>query len=354
MTLTSRAVCQERLRRVFPEQVTHRGRLTNQLAASAVFVSLYVGSVAGARKVRPSMVLWMCDAAARRTRITERREWYEAALRGKRSLSELLRTWGVQHQPWYGDNTREPLRDETFRTWAEYGALLRDETVPTTSPVPQWSLADDFASLFRTRLRGDELERAISRWQENHLGAAGLARVAIARQLAGPGAQVVVDLPGGGRRTLAPGGSSLIVKGVIERLAPRLLERPGVLFISESREHVDVVDDRLLRRLGIEIDAARVLPDALLFDAGPGVFWLVEAAYTAGASDEARKAALVEWAVSQNLDPAACRYLSAFVSRTAQPFRRLVSSLAWGTHVWFLDEPENVIRLEELPERSHS
>ncbi len=220
--------------------------------------------------------------------------------------------------------------------------------------MPQWSLADDFASLFRTRLRGDELERAISRWQENHLGAAGLARVAIARQLAGPGAQVVVDLPGGGRRTLAPGGSSLIVKGVIELLAPRLLERPGVLFISESREHVDVVDDRLLRRLGIEIDAARLLPDALLFDAGPGVFWLVEAAYTAGAIDEARKAALVEWAASQNLDPAACRYLSAFVSRTAQPFRRLVSSLAWGTHVLFLDEPESVIRLEELPERSHS
>lgn len=30
---------------------------------------------------------------------------------------------------------------------------------------------------------------------------------------------------------------------------------------------------------------------------------------------------------------------------------QLVSSLAWGPHVWFLDEPEHVMRLEDLPER---
>jgi len=52
------------------------------------------------------------------------------------------------------------------------------------------------------------------------------------------------------------------------------------------------------------IDEARLLPDALLFDGGPGTFWLVEAVYTAGAIDEGRKAALAEWAESQGLDPA--------------------------------------------------
>lgn len=92
MSLPSRAVCQEHLRLIFPEQLPHRGRLTNQLAASGVFVCLYVGAVDGNRNVRPSMVLWMCDAAARRARVVERRAWYDAALRGKRSLSELLRS----------------------------------------------------------------------------------------------------------------------------------------------------------------------------------------------------------------------------------------------------------------------
>jgi hypothetical protein len=351
MRLLGRAECQERLQLLFPEELPRRGRLTNLLAASAVFVFLYVGSVEGERQIRPSMALWMCDRAAQRARASERRQWYEAAARGKRALADLLASWGVPHQPWYGDNTREPLRDETFRGWAQYGAVLRDETVPTTSPAPSWSLAADFAAVFDPRLRGDSLADAIEDWRQEHLGAAGLARVAVAQQLAGLGGQVFVELPGGARRTLAPGGSSLILKGVIEQLAPRLLERPGVLFLSESREHVDVVDARLLRRLGISVDAARLLPDALLFDAGPGTFWLVEAVYTAGAIDEARKEALSQWSSSQSIDPDCCRYLSAFVSRTASPFRQLVSSLAWGTHVWFLDEPEQVMRLEDLPER---
>ena len=50
-------------------------------------------------------------------------------------------------------------------------------------------------------------------------------------------------------------------------------------------------------------------------------------------STTARKAALTEWASAQNLDVNACRFLSAFVSRTAQPFRQLIAVLAWGTHV---------------------
>lgn len=40
---------------------------------------------------------------------------------------------------------------------------------------------------------------------------------------------------------------------------------------------------------------------------------------------------------------------------SAEPLSRsdsLVAALAWGTDVWFLDEPEHVMRLEDLPERA--
>ena len=59
MELPSQALCQERLARIFPETLPQRGRLTNQLAASAIFVALYVDAVEGRNKLRPSMVLWM-------------------------------------------------------------------------------------------------------------------------------------------------------------------------------------------------------------------------------------------------------------------------------------------------------
>jgi hypothetical protein len=348
MSLPSRDVCQERLRLIFPEAWPQRGRLTNQLAAAAVFTCLYVWAVEGERRIRPSMVLWMCDQAAARTSEEERRRWYEAALRGKLKLEALLESWGMTHHPWYADNTREPLRDETFRAWARLGAILRDETVPTTSPRPQWSLASDFAALFDATIEDAELLERIDDWQDDHLGAIGRTRVALARQLAGPGEQVVVTLPGSQIRTLAPGGSSLILKGVVEELAPRLLERPAVLFISESRQHLHIVDAELLRELGIEADSARLLPDALLFDAGPGLFWFVEAVLTDGAIDEGRKISLDQWAKEQGIPSDRCRYLTAFTGRTAAPFRRLVGSLAWGTYVWFLEEPDKIVRFEDL------
>jgi hypothetical protein len=348
MRLPDRALCQERLGLVFPEPLAQRGRLTNQLAASAVFVALYVDAVAGERRLRPSMVLWMCDEAAKRTRPEERRDWYQATLRGKRQLAELLESWGIGHRPWYADNTREPLRDETFRSWYRLGAILRDETVPTTSAKPQWSLAPDFTALFDPDLQGEELLECIDDWQDDHLGTIGRARIALARQLAGPGEQVTVMLPGGLIRTLAPGGSSLILKGVVEELAPRLLDQPTLLFISESRRHLDVIDATLLRELGIEPNLSRLLPDALLFDAGPGLFWFVEAVFTDGAIHEGRKGALEAWALEQGIPADRCRYVTAFVGRTSQPFRRLVASLAWGTLVWFLDEPDKIVRLEDI------
>jgi BsuBI/PstI restriction endonuclease domain/BsuBI/PstI restriction endonuclease HTH domain len=351
MDLPSRALCQRRLDLIFPDTIPQRGRLTNQLAASAVFVCLYVGAVDGARKLRPSMVLWMCDAAAALDGDDERDLWYAAALRGKRDLAALLRDWGITHSPWYADNTREPLRDETFRMWSRLGAIVRDESVSTTSSKPQWSLAADFAALFDADSSDDELAERIDDWREDHLGPVGRARALLARQLLGAREEVVVSLPGGLTRTLAPGGSSLILKGVIELLAPRLLEQPAVLLISESRQHVDVIDASLLDRLGIAADTARLLPDALLFDAGPGNFWFVEAVFTDGAIDEGRRAALAAWAESQGIPARRCRYVTAFIGRTAPPFRRLVDSLAWGSYAWFLDEPDRILRLDPLPAR---
>jgi hypothetical protein len=133
MAPPSRELCEQRLSLIFPEALPQRNRLTGRLASAAVFVCLYTSAVDGKVRIRPSMVLWMSDAAAAREDDADRREWYRAALSGKRALAALHETWGVTHVPWYADNTREPLRDEIFRAWAVFGAITRDETMQTTS-----------------------------------------------------------------------------------------------------------------------------------------------------------------------------------------------------------------------------
>ncbi len=128
------------------------------------------------------------------------------------------------------------------------------------------------------------------------------------------------------------------------------MDEPAVLAISESARKVAVVDKELLDGLGIVIKAARLLPDALLFDASPGRFWFVEVVATDGEINEARKADLLTWAASQGIAASACGFLTRFLSRTDAAFRRRVPTIAWGTLVWFLDEPDKLFRLEELPE----
>ncbi len=292
------------------------------------------------------MVLWMSDAAAARGDEADRHEWYQAALAGKRALVALHEKWGVRHEPWYADNTREPLRDEIFRAWSTFGAIARYETLQTTSSTPQWSLTADFAALFDPSLGEDAAAESIADWREDHLGTIGLARVAVAEQIANAGSAISVNLPNGLTRALAPGGTSLILKGVIERFAPRVLAQPAVLFISESRQHVDLIDAQLLRRLGMAIKADRLLPDALLFDVERGEFWFVEVVFSDGPIDEARRNALLNWAESQGIPVEQCRFLTAFAGRTSASFRRLAASLAWGSAVWFLDEEEHVMYLD--------
>lgn len=354
MALVSRDECERRLRLILPPEVVGDRVVAGRLAGAAVFVFTFCDAVDGRHRLRPSAVLWMCDEAARRRRPAQRERWRAAAVRGHAVVRELVESWGVEHRPWYAENSRETLRDEVFREWQRLGALDRDEAVPTTSSRPAWTLRGDFAALFDSALRGEALSTAISAWQDVHLGRAGVARRAVQRNRERAQQAVQVQLPNGALRQLRPGESSLLIKGVVEDLAPRLLGDPAVLAISESARKVDLVDGDLLEQLGLAIAADRLLPDALLFDLDAGEFWFVEAVATDGEISEGRRDDLLRWAADRGIAAADCRFLTAFVSRTQPAFHRRVSSLAWGSLVWFLTEPDYVLRLEPLPSSSSS
>ena len=110
---------------MFPERLADRAKLTGQAAASAVFVCLYSGAVGDARRIRPSMVVWMCNEAARRTSEHDRNAWYQAALGSHSKVIQLLRSWGKSHSPWYKENSRE-FRDDVLPPLERHGAVVRD------------------------------------------------------------------------------------------------------------------------------------------------------------------------------------------------------------------------------------
>jgi len=182
---------------------------------------------------RPSTVIWMSDEAFARDDDAGRLAWREAAARGSKQVEELHKGWGITYQPVYKENSRETLRDETFRGWREHGALRMRPGIPTSSSAPRWALLDDFADLFDPELQEETFRAAADKWRETHLDPGTRLKAAFALNAETAKHAVILNLPDGTTRTLEPTDSSLIIKGVVENWAPMRLAQPVVLAISD-------------------------------------------------------------------------------------------------------------------------
>jgi len=332
--------------------------LSNPLAGTAVAAMIYVNAVAAedgnlvadATWARPSTALWFSDAPLRHATAAERISWREAALVGRGKLRTLQANWGEPFEPYYGDNSRETLRDETLNKWLELGAVYHRPGMPTSSSQPRWALLPAFADLFDPTVAGDALNTAVEAWRDSYMNPGARLRAILAGNQLQQAHEVSVALPDGSTRSLEPGLASIILKGVIEQWAPRRLERPVVLTISEPGDKIHTGDAQILRRLGLRIDVSRVLPDALIADVGvdPVAFWIIEAVATDGPIDEARRVKLLRWANEQNIATANCNFMTAFASRGGGPAKRRLKDLAAGTFAWYADEPEHELAWSQI------
>ena len=337
-----RELVAERLPLIFTDGVENRGYCTRELAASTVFAAIYIGAVEGYDGVLgPVHVYRMTDEQAAMTSDADRLA-YAAAIRAKRD---------VPGRRWYKDNTREPIRDETLRDGlVAVGAIIRREDMPTTSGLPRYVLKSDFAALFAPTLDGDDLATAITAYQTKHLSAAALARVSI--MLSGASAStstVPVTFPNGSTRNLAPGPSSIISKAVVEVFAPRFLEQPVVLWLSESGNKVVVQDDKLAAKLGLKIEPDKNLPDLILADVGGDhpLFVFVEVVATDGAMHQRRKDAILALTDAAGFPRDHVAFLTAYAHREGPGYRKTVSHLAWGSFAWFAAEPDHLVVMRD-------
>ena len=331
----------ERLQTIFPEGTANRNYVTREIAAKTVFVMLYIGAIEGAECwLRPDQVTRMTDAQTVLAEDEDREAW----------LAESMRpAAGYIEGRWYAANTREPIRDETLREGlVRMGAVKEREGLPTTSPLPRYALAEEFARLFDSGLTGEVLQAGIQEWQRANLSRGALARVAIMRRgaVAREG-RVLVTFPSGETRHMEPGPSSVISRAVVEEFAPRFLEQPGVIWLSESRNQVVARDDRLAQDIGLTIQPDRNLPDLILVDLGPAepLLVFVEVVATAGPVSEARQAALMAIATEAGFNENQVAFLTACADRDDAAFKASVSELAWRSFAWFMSEPDHIVVL---------
>ncbi|RJR33167.1 MAG: restriction endonuclease [Desulfobacteraceae bacterium] len=334
---------------VFPDGIEHRNYLIREMAAKTVFVMLYVGAIEGTNRwLRPDQVTKMTDLQAAGTSEKARLLWaQESLIPGK--MKDVAGRW-------YAPNTREPIRDETLRYGLVLtGAVIERSGLPTTSAKPRYALNRGFAELFDERLSEETTLRKIRSWQMKHLSQGALARIQILKQGIVDAGQkgILVSFPNRETRMLAAGPSSVISKDVIEVFAPAFLQRPGVIFLSESGNKVVARDDKLARSIGLEIKADRNLPDIILVDIGPKnpLLVFIEVVATDGAITQSRKVALLDIAYQAGFNSKHVAFVSAFLDRRTGAYRKLASELAWGSFAWFRSEPDMIIILRQSGEK---
>ena len=333
----------ERLGTIFPEGTAHRNFLIREMAAKTVFTMLYVGAVHGTECwLRPDQVTRMTDDQAASTGEEDRIAWRDASLR---PTNESIAG------RWYAANTREPIRDETLREGlVRTGAVKQREDLPTTSPLPRYALAPEFASLFDPALAGEARQATIAAWREASLTRGALARIAILhRGAVAAEERVLVTFPNGETRHMEPGPSSVISKAVVEEFAPRFLENPGVISLSESRNKVVARDDELAQAIGLEIQPDLNLPDLILVDLGSAdpLLVFVEVVATAGAISESRKDALMSMATDAGFMSGQVAFVTAYEDRNHSAFKSSISELAWRSFAWFMSEPDHIMVLKQ-------
>lgn len=346
MPMLTRDEVHARLQEIFPDGAPNRAYLTRMLAASTVFVALYIDAIEGSgTMLGPKHVYRMTDEQAALVDDASRTAY----------ATGVLRTGSqTEGRRWYQDNTREPIRDETLREGlVAIGAVIERTDLPTTSSKPRYALKASFAALFDPALTGGPLQARIAAWQTEALNKGALARLAIVRQGAGVSAdQVLVTFPNGETRRMKPGPSSEITKAVVEVFAPAFLTAPAVVFLSESGNKVVARDDALARSIGLAIQADKNLPDTILVDLGPvhPLLVFVEVVATDGPISQRRKEALEELVAEAGFPAEHVAFVTAYLDRSAGPFKKTVDSLAWGSYAWFAAEPERLMVFSETRE----
>jgi hypothetical protein len=344
----TRTLVHHRLQMIFPDGTPNRTYCVRLMAASTVFTMLYIGAVEGTDVfLAPKHVYRMTD---------EQAELEDAQARSDYCVAAVKARFSATGSRWYADNTREPIRDETLREGlTPVGAVIARADLPTTSSKPRYALRAAFAELFGPARDGSDLEVAIEKFQEGALSKGALARLAIVRHGAARGALgPMVSFPSGETRRLAPGKSSTIAKAVIEVFATRFLREPAVLSLSESGNKTAARDVELAASIGLTIESDRNLPDVVLVDLAGNepLLVFVEIVATDGPVTERRRDAILRQTDAAGFHRSRVAFLTAYEDRGSDAFRRTISSVVWGSFVWFASEPDKLLILKEWSVRT--
>lgn len=234
----------------------------------------------------------------------------------------------------YAPNTRETIRDDAVKFFAEAGLLLRnpdDASRPTNSGKTVYQIEPAALALIQSNGTED--------WPAGvtaYLKKSSAIRAEIQRHRTL--ARVPVTLPGGQKVTLSAGGQNPLIKAVVEEFCPRFAPGATIAYIGDTETKFLHLETAYLERLGITLDAAAKMPDIVAHDHRRNWLILLEAVTSAGPVDGKRRMELKELFKNSK---AGLVFVTAFETRKVM--QSFLSQISWETEVWIAEDPDHLI-----------
>jgi hypothetical protein len=259
--------------------------------------------------------------------------WNESGspLRGIAPIIEFIyKEYGVRYAP----NTRETIRDEAVKHFAELGLIVRnpdDPTRPTNSGKTVYQIESQALGLIR-RFETADWNTFLPGYVNSQ--ATILHELERRRILT----RVPVKLPSGETVTLSPGGQNPLIRKIIEEFCPRFIHGGIVVYVGDAEDKFLRLDAKYLKGLSVEIPTPSKMPDVVIHDPKRNWLLLIEAVASAGPVDGKRRKELKDLfrgCISGLV------FVTAFLSRDIM--RAFLTQISWESEVWVADDPDHLI-----------
>ena len=234
----------------------------------------------------------------------------------------------------YAPNTRETVRRQTIHQFLDAGVVVINPdqpSRPTNSPYAVYQIEAGLLELLRTYGTAD--------WKkglETHLASIETlkARYAQARQMK----RIPIHISPGKIITLSPGGQNILVERIIKDFCELFTGGGKLVYVGDTDKKWAYFNERLLKSLGVTIDAHGKMPDVIVYIKKKKWLVLIEAVTSHGPVNPKRRNELKRLFKDSK---AGLVFVTAFLDR--HTMTKYLSDISWETEVWVADAPSHLI-----------
>ena len=262
---------------------------------------------------------------------------WTAASSPLRGITQMMDFFAEAYGKRYAPNTRETIRKHSVHQLVEAGLVAKNpdrSSRPTNSPntVYQFtSIALELLQSFGSKAWTGKLQAYLRSAQTLSRQYARERRTKRLPVRVAPGEVV----------KLSPGPHSSLIKKVLDDFGAIFVPGATVVYVGDTERKWAYFDQRLLSRLGAQVDEHGKMPDIVLYDESRSWLVLVEAVSTHGPIDAKRHTELRRLFVGSK---PGLVFVTAFPNR--QTLSKYLQQITWESEVWIADSPSHLIHFD--------